>query len=198
MRVQAHPEVEEALARIDALIATAPDDAALYLQRGELHARHNDLIAAHADYQRAAKIAPRLPGLDRARGALALAKGQPADALSHLDRALEAQADDAEALVLRTRAHIAVGNSASALRDINAGLALIAAPTPDLYLTRAELFKQPGDAIRSLDEGIERIGAVPSLVIRALVLEESAGRIDAAKARLDRPRGSPRSRRSPT
>ena len=41
------------------------------------------------------------------------------------------------------------------------------------------------EAIRSLDEGIARIGSVVTLHLRALALEESLGRIDAAAARLE-------------
>ncbi len=184
--LQAHPEIEEALHRCNERIAAAPGDATLYLERGELHARHNDLLAAHRDYQRAAAISPRLPHLDRARGSLALIRGQLAEANAFLNQALAQSPDDAEALVLRSRVLAARGDRPSALADLSGALALIPAPSPDLFLDRAALFAAPADAIRSVDEGIERIGPVPSLIVRALVLEESAGRVDDALARLDR------------
>jgi hypothetical protein len=66
----AHPEIDDALARLTALIAATPTPAALYLERGELYAKHADWLAAEANYLRAAELAPRLPGLDLARGAL--------------------------------------------------------------------------------------------------------------------------------
>jgi predicted Zn-dependent protease len=184
--VAAHPDIDEALARLDGLISADPENAALYLQRGELQVKHNNLIAADADFQTAGKKSADLRGLDRARGELALAKGQDQQARLLLDRALALNPDDAEALVMRSRAHAALGDRASALADLNAALEKIPTPPPDLFLSRAALITEPAEAIRGLDEGIDRIGAAPSLILRALVLEEAAGRIDAALARIDK------------
>jgi predicted Zn-dependent protease len=184
--LRAHPEIEEALARLNPLIAASPDNAALYLERGALYARHQDWITAEANYLRAAELAPKLVGLERARGALALASGQPAEARQHLDAALATDATDAEALILRGRAYAAVKARASALADYNAALRHLSSPTPEFFLERAALYPSPGEAIRSLDEAIARLGSVVTLELRALALEESAGRIDAALARIDR------------
>ena len=37
--LRAHPEIEAALHRINALIAASPDNAELYLERGDLYSR---------------------------------------------------------------------------------------------------------------------------------------------------------------
>jgi tetratricopeptide (TPR) repeat protein len=180
-----HPEIEAALARFDGLITASPQQASLYLERGELHARHNDLMAADRDFRRAAELSAELPRLDRARGALALAKGQLLEARRCFNQALARDSSDAEALVLRAKVQGELGERGAALADLNAGLARIAVPSPDLYLTRAGLHADRGSAIRSLDEGIERLGPVPALVLRAFMLEQADGRTDAALARLD-------------
>ena len=86
----AHPEIEEALTRINSQIAAAPADAMLYLERGELYAKHEEWVSAEANYLRAAELAPRNPQLARARGALALATGQAAEARGFFDAALRA------------------------------------------------------------------------------------------------------------
>jgi tetratricopeptide (TPR) repeat protein len=181
----AHPEIEDALIRLNAQIAAEPENAELYLQRGELYARHNEWIVAEANFLHAAELAPGLPRLPRARGALELATGRAAEARRHLDAALARDAQDAEALVLRARAHAAMQLRQAAVDDLNAALALIKAPPPELYLERAALLG-PAEAIGSLDEGLARLGPVISLQLRALALEESLGRIDAAVLRLDR------------
>jgi tetratricopeptide (TPR) repeat protein len=180
----AHPEIEQALTRINAELAATPQSAGLYLERGELYARHAEWVSAEANYLRAAELAPHHPGLARARGALELATGNPPEARKFLDAAVNADARDAEALVLRSRAHAALHNNANAVADLDRAIALLAAPSPELFLERATLLSTV-DALRSLDAAIEQIGPVVSLQLRAIALEESLGRVDAAVARLD-------------
>lgn len=181
--LRAHPEIEAGLARLNAAIAAQPADPTLYLQRGELYAKHEDWTHAEANYLRAAELAPDLPRLAQARGALELAAGRPAAARAQLDAALTLDARDATALVLRARARRTLGETNAALHDLDAALALLAAPPPELLLERAALLP-PAEAIRSLDDGIARLGPVVTLHLRALALEESLGRIDDAAARL--------------
>lgn len=181
----AHPEIESALNRLNAQIAATPDSADLYLDRGELYARHEEWIMAEANYLRASELAPQHPRLPQLRGALELATSRPAGALTHFNAALAQDEKNPEALVLRARAHVGMGHRDAALRDLNAALKLIAAPPPELFLERAKLLS-PAEAVRSLDEGIERLGPAITLQLAALALEESLGRIDDAAARLDR------------
>jgi tetratricopeptide (TPR) repeat protein len=184
-RVGAHPEIEAALARINAQLSSAPNDPSLFLERGELYARHTDWVSAEANYLRAHELSPHLPGLDRARGALALATGQPEEARGLLDTAIRRQPRDVTAYLLRARARKALDDSAGALADFNAALALIPTPSPELLLERAALLDAPA-AIVALDDAIARIGPTPSLLLRAATLEESLGRIDAAARRFER------------
>ena len=58
--VRAHPEIEEALARLNPAIAAAPNDASLYLRRGQLYAQHDEWLSAEANYLRTG--APVRPG----------------------------------------------------------------------------------------------------------------------------------------
>ncbi len=180
----AHPEIEAALSRLNPLIAATPRDADLYLERGELYARHEDWITAEANYLVAAEFAPDHPRLAKLRGALALASGTPAAALPLLDRALARAPRDPEVLVLRSRARAALGQKPAAAADLSAALALIASPPPELFLTYAALVP-PEQALRSLDAAIARVGPAISLQLQAIILEEKLGRVDAAVARLD-------------
>jgi tetratricopeptide (TPR) repeat protein len=182
--LRAHPEIEQALTRINAQLAVAPQNAELYLERGELYARHAEWVSADANYLRAAELAANHPGLARARGALELATGRPAEARKFLDAAMAADPRDAEALVLRSRAHAALHQKTAAIADLDRAIVLMNAPSPELFLERAALLS-PVDALRSLDAAIEQIGPVISLQLRAIALEESLGRIDAAVARID-------------
>lgn len=184
--LHAHVEIEEALARLNEHIASAPNDADLYLRRGELYAQHADRVAAEANYLRAAELSPRLARLDLLRGALALEAQRPGEARAHLDRAIALDPREAEAFILRSRSWSAEGHRSRALADFNVALVLLAQPRPELFLERARLCASPAAALRSLDEGIVQVGPVHTLQERALALEDSLGRTDAVLARIDR------------
>jgi tetratricopeptide (TPR) repeat protein len=181
---QAHPEIDEGLQRLNAAIAARPADADLLIERGELYARHEDWVSAEANYLRAAELAPAHPRLPIARGALELAAGRPRDATRLMDEFLSTQPRNVEALVIRARARALLSDRAGAAADYTAALATSSQPYPELYLERAAVL-EPAAAVRSLDEGMARLGPALVLQMRAVALEESLGRIDAAAARLD-------------
>ena len=183
--LRAHPEIEDALDRLNAQIAAKPHEADLYVQRGELYAKHEEWIVAEANYLRATELEPQHPRLPQLRGALELATGRSAEARTHLDIALERDPANAEALVLRARAKVALSDRTAAIADFNAALARIAAPPPELFLERAKLLS-PADAVRSLDEGLARLGPAITLHLAAIEIEESLGRIDDAVSRINR------------
>lgn len=183
--LRAHPEIEDALNRLNALIAERPAEADLYVERGELYARHEDWVSAEANFLRATELSPEHPRLPVARGSLELATSRPAEARRFLDDALRLNPRDVEALILRARAQGALKQSRAAIADYDAALALLAHPSAELFLERATLLP-PAEAVASLDEGIDRIGPAITLQLRAIALEESLGRTDAAVARIDR------------
>lgn len=182
--LSAHPEIDEALSRLNSLLVASPNDASLYLARGELYAKHADWPRAEANYLRAAELFPLLPGLDLARGALALATGQPTEARRALDRAVIATPTDPHALILRARALAQLHLRTAALADYATAFRCLPTLPPELVLERAALCTSPADALRSLDEAIARTGPVATLHNRALDLELSLGRTDEALARL--------------
>lgn len=182
--LRAHPEIEAALARLNTALAARPTDPALYLERGNLYAKHADAVAAEANYLRAAELAPDLPGLARACGALALTTRSFREAVTHLDRALALDPRDAEALIYRARASAALDRAPAASADLDRALALLAQPGPELFLERAALAPSPAEAVRVLEAALARLGPIHILQLRALELEESSGQTDAALARL--------------
>ncbi len=181
----AHPEMADALARFAAQLAAHPTDATVFLERGELYAKFQDYVAAEANYLRAAELAPRLPRLALARGALALVTKHFAEARAFLDQAVAAAPADAEARIQRARTFAELGEKSAALADFAVAFLLLPEPPPELFLERAALFSSPSAALASLDEGLTRLGPVMSLHLRALDLELALGRTEAALARLD-------------
>lgn len=183
--LRAHPEIEAGLARLNTAVATQPGNADLYLERGELYARHEEWFHAEANYLTAAELAPRHARIFRARGALALARRLPAEALSFLNEARDLDPADLSTRILRARALRQLGRNVESGEELDHVLRQSRSPSPDLILERAALLSPP-ESLRMLDGFLSRTGPVPALEMRALSLEESLGRIDAALARLDR------------
>src|SRR5512145_1757642 len=66
----AHGALHEQIARASRAIRVAPDDAGLYLVRGELHRAHRDTSQALDDYAEALRLEPGLDAVRLARGRL--------------------------------------------------------------------------------------------------------------------------------
>ncbi|HKQ59334.1 MAG TPA: metallophosphoesterase [Candidatus Eisenbacteria bacterium] len=184
----AHEDVAVPIDRLSQSIAANPGDATLWLARGEYRRIQGDLAGARADYDEAAKRQPSLPGLALGRASLALDAGVPREARRLLDAALEQHPGDPEALLLRSRALIALRERQAAIADLSALIAAAPRPDPDLCLERARLQVYAGDrdaALRGLDEARAKLGAIPSLELYAIDLELAADRPVQARERLD-------------
>jgi len=96
---RAHSDLQRALAALEAgraaVAADTTEAAELYAELGDLHVRLNHLPEATAVYERAAKIAPDLPTLQRRLGELYRAQKQYPAAIDALRRAAIGAASDA-------------------------------------------------------------------------------------------------------
>jgi len=185
--VSAHGDLHEQIAAASRAIARQPDDAALYLARGELYRGHHETEPALADYAIALRLDLTLDAARLARGRLLLEAGRPGDSLPDLDRFLAAQPNHAEALVVRARARSATADPSHARIDYDRALGL--SPNPDWYIERARLVRVsagPAAALDGLDEGMARLGPVVTLTLEAIECELSLADYDAPLLRLDR------------
>ncbi|MEO7412162.1 MAG: tetratricopeptide repeat protein [Opitutaceae bacterium] len=180
-----HPDDADHRAALDALIASVPDSADLYLRRAAHSADHRQWAEAESDLRRAAQLEPNSAKVRVVSGRIYLAAGKLREARNQLDSALATVPAQPEALVLRARVHSQLGEINAAHTDYNSVIALLEEPSPSLYLERAALPIASLAALRGLDDGIARLGPTPALVERAIALELRLGRIDAALARLD-------------
>jgi len=184
----ADPALEQRLAIVDAEIAKNPNDARLYLQRGEIHRGARNWTAAAEDYDRARTLDPKLDEVWLAQGELMLAAEAPQKAIEHLSRYIEAHPDHARARLARARAYARTGAVEDAAADYDRALALMPAPQPDHVLERARLLAKNGKAdlaMRGLDEMMRKLGEVPVLQLEAVQLDTERKRYDEAVRRLD-------------
>lgn len=189
---RAHDTPAGPIAELTRRIWAQPDAAALYLERGELRRIQGDIVGARADYAQVERLDPANPRLDLCRAALALDTANPALARERLDVALAARPDNADALRLRARASVALGDRRGAIADLGRAIDRLEQPHPDLFLERARLQLAEGDrpaARAGLEEARRRLGPVASLEQFAIELELADGHAAAARSRLDALRG---------
>jgi tetratricopeptide (TPR) repeat protein len=191
--VTAHPEIDQQIADASVQIEADPRNAQLYIRRGELHRIHRQWRAAEKDYRFARKLQPDLAVVDYFIGNLRLEMDRPRQAKKRLDRFLEQQPDHAKARIARARAWVSLGRPLEAAADYSRAIDAYGAdqrPDPAHYLGRARALVDAGsehvdEAVRGLDEGLERLGRPVTLQLYAIELEAGRGRHDAALARLD-------------
>lgn len=190
--VVAHPGIDEQIRDVTQRIAADPDDATLYLRRGELHRIHRDWTKAETDYRRALELDPDLVVVQRCIGRMKVEAGKPEQALQPLDKYLDERPHDSKALVTRARARAKLGRHASAAEDFTRAIEsqTDGRPRPEYYLERAREQVATGpknldEALRGLDEGLAVLGQPVTLQDYAIELELKGRRYDAALARLD-------------
>jgi tetratricopeptide (TPR) repeat protein len=185
----AHESTDASLARAHRQIQQHPEDAALYLVRAELHRVEGDFVAAAADLKRARELDPGLPEADLYRGRLLLETGRFSEAEAAFRRFLGRSPRHAAARALHADSLARLERHSEAAEEYGAAIRLQASPSPEFYLGRAGALGEAGDvgaALRSLDEGLETLGPVTTLQLRAIDLELQRRDVDAALARLDR------------
>ena len=185
----AHEGLHEQIAAITAKIKRDPKNASLYLQRGELYRLHHDWMRAAADYDRAEHLQPGLQIVDLARGKMLFDSGKLQRAKLTLDRFLSRQPDHYEGLILRARVLAKLGARIEAAKDFTRALSLSSVSEPELYLERANVLAgddaQLGEALRGLDDGINKLGPLVTLQLAAIDLELRRKNYHSAIVRLD-------------
>ena len=185
-----HGDARHAIALLGELIAKYPDDSALYLKRGELHRQREDWAAALADFDRAAALKPDLAAAMVGRGLSLLGAGRSEQAAAALDRAIGLAPENLIARLGRARACARLGRNEAAAADFDFVLAYTPDPQPEHYLERAAALESAGEgreeaALRSLDQGIARLGPLVTLELAAIDLELKRGAYDHALRRLE-------------
>lgn len=189
----AHPAIERQIQDLTGQIETAPNDANLYLRRGELHRIHRDWEQAEADYETSLRLDPHLAIAKYCLGRMKLEAGDSASAKAFLDKYLEQRPTDPEALAARARASTALGQYLAAAGDFTGAIDHSPgdSPRPEYFLERARALEAAGpdhidEALTGLDSGVDRLGEVITLQLYAVDLELARRNYDGALRRLDR------------
>ena len=185
----AHDDLDGQIAEASAAIAREPENAGLLLRRAELHRLHGDQQRALADVTRAQALGTLASGIDRQLARILMDQSDYHGAYQALTRHLADCPHDGDARSLRATCAQQLGDPATALSDLEAALALLHRPDPDLRCQFADLLHVAGrstEAIDRLDTAIAQDGAIPAYIDKALQIERACQRFTAVLTRLER------------
>jgi tetratricopeptide (TPR) repeat protein len=185
-----HGDLHLQIVEITKEIEKSPRSTELYMRRGELHRAHLDWDAAQADYDYAFSLDPKLPMIDLARGRLFLEANWPLSCKTAVDRFLAKNPDNYEGLTIRARALVKLNRRLEAAQDYTKAIVKAPEGRPELFLERAQALATEGkehvdEALKGLEEGIQKMGPLVTLNLYAMDLETENARYDAALKRLD-------------
>lgn len=186
--LRAHEDTSVEIADLTTAIAAAPADPLLYLRRAEMHRLAKHWHAAEPDYARAAQLQPGLGLVNLAWAAMWNDAGQPERALPLLNRFLEREPRNADGYTERARTRRMLKDWPAAATDYESAVRFSSQPSPEAFIDWAESWREgqsPGQALAVLKRGLVELGAVVSLEVKALELEEQTGRFEDALQRLN-------------
>ncbi|KAB2644061.1 MAG: tetratricopeptide repeat protein [Verrucomicrobia bacterium] len=183
-----HGGFHERLAQLAVALEKSPNDPALHFELADVNGQHGDWQMALLNLARVEELAPGKFPTSLLRGQAWLTGGQPGKAKTALDTLLAGQPEHARGRLLRARAAQRLGDAAGSLADYREALRRTPAPDPDLLQETAGALAAgglPEEAVRVLAAGMEKLGPIPSLVLRAMEVEIATGNFDAALARVE-------------
>lgn len=183
-----HGAYHEELQRTDEEIAAHPNDGSHWFRRGWLNVLHGEWQTALIDLEKADRLEPGKYATDWMRGQALMAGGKFDAAKSVLDDFLTKHPQHGGAQATRARVLDKLEQHEAALTDFREALLKTQNPEPDLVVEVAEALvaqKHVEEAADIVDLHLKRIGHSPGLVMKALELEVTLGRVDAALSRID-------------
>jgi tetratricopeptide (TPR) repeat protein len=176
-----------------------PADPVQRFELANLHGQHGDLELALKNLDRVDAEAPGKFPTDLIRGDAFLVGREFAKAKEALSRQLASHPETARAWLLRARAERELGETEPSLADYREAMRRTATLEPDMVQESADALVAAGkreEAAAVLTAGIEKLGKIPSLVLRAIDLEIESKNFAAAlqrveQARRDAPRPEP-------
>lgn len=187
----AHGDTHGMILAVTQELQQRPNDPELYYRRGELYRRHGLFDLAWTDLETAHRLGTNRVMIDFSRGLLLSEAKWPVSAKLYLDRFLAAEPKHVPALAARARVFLQLTNKEAAIKDLTSAIQNLTDPQPDLYVERAQVQSEIGeagmkDALRGLEEGLKRLGSVITLELYSLDLELKLTQTNAALARLDK------------
>ncbi len=146
--------LDEALADLDAALVLAPELADLYSSRGLVHVDRGDVARALVDFDEALRREPEDASFHNNRAWALVVAGRAQESLASADRAVELNPRNPYALGTRCWARADVGDTAGALEDCRASLALDAEQLLNVGMLQWLLGK-PAEALATWERALK-------------------------------------------
>lgn len=186
--LQAHGPLHEQIQRLSLELESHPDRRDLLIERGTLYRVHELHSEALLDWERAALLDPKDATNDFRLGLAALGLRRTNAALERLERFAARSPESVPAQLAAAEACRMGGRPGEAVRHWTLAIGTAAEPRPEWFLDRAHSAGLAGlpplEILSGLDVGIERLGPLPALQLKAVEIEVGRGAIDEALRRL--------------
>ena len=157
---------QNALAELDTLLLTAPNDTTLILKKGFIHLATNDLDSAMAVTDRVLELNPNSALAHDLRGLTFMRSGEPENAIAEFSAAITVWPEFAWAYYNRGVAYRSIGMNDAALVDLDKAMDL-GREHIDLLYNRALAHKASGD-LRSAEADYTAALAIDPLAVDLL------------------------------
>ncbi len=180
---------EEELQRANEQITASPAESKSWYQRALLLLADGEFQQALLDCDETDRLKPDELATGYVRGQALAGLGDLEKGRAVLDSFIGKFSEHVRARAARARVLIALKQPDLALEDYRHALRL-SAEMPDLELIQEAVlafdsYGHRDEAIKTLDAGLASMGDDPSLLLRALEMETTAGKFDAAISRVD-------------
>lgn len=177
--LSAHPSHHARVQYLDNAIALKPRNQQLYMQRGQAYSDDGEFQLARDNFLKAETLGP-VVAVAYDLGVLAYRQRQFEEALRYLNLYLAYRPKHILSLQYRARLFRDAGKFDKAIIDFNKLLRLQKMPNPGHYLSVANMLVtiHPTDyslALKTLDDGMQRLGIIPQLQQRAIALNRETG-----------------------
>jgi tetratricopeptide (TPR) repeat protein len=186
-----HGGFHERIEYLTKALEQTPSDAVLRFELAKLHGVHGDVDLALQNLDKVDALAPGKFPTDLSRGEAFLGARDFAKAKEALDRQLVSHPETTRAWLLRARAERELGQQAASFADYREALKRTSSAEPDLVQEVADALAAAGNkeqAVQVLSAAIERLGKIPSLVLRAVDLDIEMKNFDSALRRIEQAR----------
>src|SRR5688572_13447256 len=185
--VSAHDGLHEQIMKVTKEIQKNPTPC-LYLKRAELYRLHAEWKRSEADFIKARQLDPSLAVIDLGLGQLWLDSGQLQKARRVLQAFVSREPNAFEGAQTLARVYARLGQPTIAAKHFTHAIELAPHDSVELYLERAAVLARSRrfeEALKGLDEGIEKLGGIVTLQMAAIDLEVKRSSYEAALQRLD-------------
>jgi len=190
--VAAHGPGLDEIDAISTQLTESGEPAALYAKRARVYQNNHMWTQAMSDFDRAAELDSQNPQYDLDRAQLSFEADEFLRALDFIDLYLLRHESSNEALLIRARSYRALGQYQAAVESYRLALAELStfegSPMPEWYIEYADTWLLAGEkrnALGVLQQGIEQLGVLGVLQLRAAELEVDLELYDSALARID-------------